>query len=307
MLFENFTDAESALLWGAFLIALVMGAVVNKTNFCTMGAVSDWVNMGDTGRFRAWLLAIAVAILGVVGLEYFGFVNPGNAFPPYRAGQLIWAENLLGGLLFGIGMTLASGCGNKCLIRIGGGNIKSILVFVVIAICAYFMLNPFPGTDKTLYSVLFYPWTNPTSASLTTGQDLGSVIGNAVGTDFGTTRTVIGLILVALMLWFVFKSADFRRSFDNKLAGVAVAALGSSLAFITQTISAMSLKTVLVAILVITALIVVPTAVSAYARLSRRDLSAMLEGAGWGLNSRMKLTPQQANNFTRRPSRQDGS
>jgi hypothetical protein len=91
------------------------------------------------------------------------------------------------------------------------------------------------------------------------------------------------------------------------IGGVAVAALGSSLAFITQTISAMSLKTVLVAILVITALIVVPTAVSAYARLSRRDLSAMLEGAGWGLNSRMKLTPQQANNFTRRPSRQDGS
>jgi len=92
----------------------------------------------------------------------------------------------------------------------------------VIAVCAYFMLNPFPGTDKTLYSVLFYPWTNPTSASLTTGQDLGSVIGNAVGADFGTTRTVIGLVLVALMVWFVFKSDDFRGSFDNKLAGVVV-------------------------------------------------------------------------------------
>jgi uncharacterized membrane protein YedE/YeeE len=124
--------------------------------------------------------------------------------------------------MFGVGMTLGSGCGNKTLIRIGGGNIKSILVFVVIAVCAYFMLNPFPGTDKTLYSELFYPWTNLTSASLTTGQDLGSVIGNAVGADFGTTRTVIGLILLALMLWFVFKSADFRSSFDNKLAGVVV-------------------------------------------------------------------------------------
>ena len=126
--------------------------------------------------------------------------------------------------MFGVGMTLGSGCGNKTLIRIGGGNIKSILVFAVIAVCAYFMLNPFPGTDKTLYSVLFYPWTNPTSASLTTGQDLGSVVGNAMGADFGTTRTVIGLLLVVLMLWFVFKSADFRSSFDNKLAGVVVGA-----------------------------------------------------------------------------------
>lgn len=90
------------------------------------------------------------------------------------------------------------------------------------------------------------------------------------------------------------------------IGGVAVAALGSSLAFITQTVAAMSLKTVLAAVLVIAALIVVPTAVSAYARLSRRDLSTILEGSGWGLNSRMKLTAQQANHFTRRPGRPEG-
>ena len=129
MLFDNFVEAESALLWGAFLIALVMGLVVNKTNFCTMGAVSDLVNMGDTGRMRAWLFAIAVALLGGALLEFLGLVEVTDSFPPYRSGNLIWAENVLGGLMFGIGMTLASGCGNKCLIRIGGGNIKSIVVF----------------------------------------------------------------------------------------------------------------------------------------------------------------------------------
>ena len=61
MIFDSFSQAQSFFLWATFGIALVMGAVVNKTNFCTMGAVSDWVNMGDTGRMRAWLLAIAVA------------------------------------------------------------------------------------------------------------------------------------------------------------------------------------------------------------------------------------------------------
>src|SRR5210317_267130 len=127
-----------------------MGAIVNKTNFCTMGAVSDWVNIGDTGRFRAWLFAIAIALLGVTVLEAAGVVNVTSAFPPYRGPQLIWAENLLGGILFGIGMTLASGCGNKCLVRIGGGNLKSIMVFAVIAVIAYFMINPFPGSDQTL-------------------------------------------------------------------------------------------------------------------------------------------------------------
>ena len=222
MTFEDFASAHQAVLLAVFGIAFVMGAVVNKTNFCTMGAVSDLVNIGDSGRIRAWIFAMAVALIGVILLEATGVVSVDQTLPPYRGSNFAWLEYILGGVMFGVGMTLGSGCGNKTLIRIGGGNIKSILVFAVIAVCAYFMLNPFPGTDKTLYSELFYPWTNPTSASLTTGQDLGSVIGNAVGTDFGTTRTVIGLILLALMLWFVFKSADFRSSFDNKLAGVVV-------------------------------------------------------------------------------------
>ena len=222
MTFEDFASAHQAVLLTVFGIAFVMGAVVNKTNFCTMGAVSDLVNMGDSGRIRAWIFAMAVALIGVIVLEATGVVNVDQTLPPYRGSNFAWLEYILGGIMFGVGMTLGSGCGNKTLIRIGGGNLKSILVFAVIAVCAYFMLNPFPGTDKTLYSELFYPWTNLTSASLTTGQDLGSVIGNAVGADFSTTRTVIGLILLALMLWFVFKSADFRSSFDNKLAGVVV-------------------------------------------------------------------------------------
>ena len=62
--FEDFACAQSAFLWSTFAIALILGAVVNKTNLCTMGAVSDWVNMGDTGRLRAWVFAIAVGVLG---------------------------------------------------------------------------------------------------------------------------------------------------------------------------------------------------------------------------------------------------
>src|SRR5512139_2599188 len=100
MVFETFSEAQSTLLWSTFAIAVVMGAVVNKTNFCTMGAVSDWVNMGDTGRLRAWFFAIAIAILGVAGLEAAGMANPDAAFPPYRGSQLLWAENLLGGIVF---------------------------------------------------------------------------------------------------------------------------------------------------------------------------------------------------------------
>jgi len=219
MLFDNFVAAESALLWGAFSIALVMGAVVNKTNFCTMGAVSDLVNMGDTGRMRAWLFAIAVAVLGVAILEYAGLVDATGTFPPYRAGNFVWAENILGGLMFGVGMTLASGCGNKTLIRIGGGNLKSIVVFAIIGVISYFMINPFPGSDKTLMSVLFYDWIRPLAVDLGASQDLGYVLG---GDSAGIARLLIGIVLGLVLAGFAFRSPDFRGNRDNMLGGLVV-------------------------------------------------------------------------------------
>ncbi len=219
MTYEDFASAQSFFLWSTFVIALIMGAVVNKTNFCTMGAVSDWVNMGDTGRMRAWIFAIAIGVLGVMGLEAAGMVNVTGTFPPYRQTNLVWLENVLGGVLFGIGMTLASGCGNKTLIRIGGGNIKSIMVLLVISVIAYFMINPFPGSDKTLYSVLFYSWTNPTAVALSTNQDLGAML---FGDNAATGRMVMGGIIGVVLLAWALKSADFRGSFDNILGGIVV-------------------------------------------------------------------------------------
>jgi uncharacterized membrane protein YedE/YeeE len=220
MVFESFSEANSALIWSTFAIALVLGAVVNKTNFCTMGAVSDVVNMGDWGRMRAWLFAIAVALLGVTVLEAIGMVNADTAFPPYRMGQLIWAENLLGGFIFGIGMTYASGCGNKTLIRIGGGNIKSIVVFAIIALIAYFMVNPLPGSDQTLMSLLFFDWIRPLAIDMGGAQDLGTVFAGSEGA--ASARIWIGAVIVIALLAFIWKSREFRGSADNVLGGLLV-------------------------------------------------------------------------------------
>lgn len=80
----EFTVHHQVLL-SVFLIAVVFGAVANKTHFCTLGAVSDWINIGDTGRMRAWLLAMAVALAGVLMLKATGQASvAGSTFPPYR-------------------------------------------------------------------------------------------------------------------------------------------------------------------------------------------------------------------------------
>lgn len=66
------SSIAATVVTAGFVIAFVFGAVANKTNFCTMGAISDVVNMGDWGRARMWMLAIAVAIVGSTALHATG-------------------------------------------------------------------------------------------------------------------------------------------------------------------------------------------------------------------------------------------
>ncbi|MDA0277037.1 MAG: YeeE/YedE thiosulfate transporter family protein, partial [Proteobacteria bacterium] len=89
---------------GAFVLAFIFGAVGNKTNFCTMGAVSDWVNIGDTSRMRMWLLAIAVALLGSSALQIAGVVELSKSI--YPGPNFMWLSYIVGGFLFCVGMTL---------------------------------------------------------------------------------------------------------------------------------------------------------------------------------------------------------
>jgi uncharacterized protein len=210
------------LLGAVFAVAVMLGAVTSKTNFCAMGAVSDWVNIGDTGRMRAWVFSMAVALAGVVALEAAGTVNlSGETFPPYRTANFAWIRYLLGGLMFGIGMTLASGCGNKTMVRIGGGSLKSLTVLLVASICAYLMLWT-PVFEKA-----FLPWISATSVNLQShgvaNQELGTVLAGMFGMGMSKhLNLAVAAAVVAVLLFFVFKSADFRDTPDHILGGAAV-------------------------------------------------------------------------------------
>src|SRR6185295_14308303 len=101
------------------------------------------------------------ALTGVVVLEAAGIVTLGaDTFPPYRSASFAWLRYIAGGLLFGIGMTLGSGCGNRTLVRIGGGNVKSLTVFAVASVCAYLMMW------TPVYEKAFYPWIQATTINL---------------------------------------------------------------------------------------------------------------------------------------------
>ena len=118
------SQMAGVVVWGSFALAFAFGLIANKTNFCTMGALSDIVNMGHWGRMRMWLLAIAVAVLGASLLSYTGQVDLSRAIT--QRPSLSWLSLLLGGLAFGVGMTLAGGCANKNLLRAGGGSVRVV-------------------------------------------------------------------------------------------------------------------------------------------------------------------------------------
>lgn len=218
----EFTVHNQVLLL-VFVVAAVMGGVANKTNFCTMGAVSDWINMGDTGRMRAWIFAMAVAMAGVLGLEAAGILtlSASGTFPPYRTESFAWLRYVVGGFLFGVGMTLGSGCGNRTLVRIGGGNLKSLVLLVIASAAAYAMV----WTE--FFEKAFMPWIGPTTVSLSKygirSQELGDILAALAGKDGGSAFHLVAGGAVALgLLAFVFKSKDFRENFDNVLGGAVV-------------------------------------------------------------------------------------
>ena len=205
-------------MWGAFALAFVFGAVANKTHFCTMGAVSDVVNMGDWNRMRMWLLAIAVAVAGASALQLAGWIDVSKTI--YAAPRFTWLSYLVGGLLFGIGMTLASGCGSKTLIRIGSGNLKSLVVAIVLAITAYMTL-------KGVLAVFRVAALDAVGGSFAASQDLPSLLAQERCEERrqvlgrGEAAAVLGTLIAAGLLVFVFKAREFR-TFDNVLGGTVV-------------------------------------------------------------------------------------
>ena len=196
-----------------FMLAFVFGVVAQKTDFCTMGAVSDIVNMGDWSRMRMWLLAIAVAIAGANALDLAGLVDLSRS--AYPAPRWPWLAFLIGGLLFGIGMTLASGCGSRSLIRIGGGNLKSLVAMLFLALAAEMTLRGLLAPLRT--EVL-----GALSIQFDQGQDLAWLLSGALGIGKRSVQAWIAAGLSLALLAFVLKDRDFRADHERLFAAVVI-------------------------------------------------------------------------------------
>lgn len=198
-----------------FLISLVLGAISQRTHFCTMGAVSDVINMGDWTRARQWMLAVGVAMVGFAALSHSGQIDASKTL--YAGSRFLWLSAIVGGLLFGYGMVMASGCGNKTLVRIGGGNLKSLVVFVVMGISAF-------ATLKGITAVVRVNTVDAMALDMSSGAHLGTLFASALGTTPAAATWGLGYALGALLILAVLRHTDFW-TLENVLAGAGVGAI----------------------------------------------------------------------------------
>lgn len=201
-----------------FLVGIVFGAVVNKTNFCTMGAISDWINIGSKDRLRAWFLAIGIAILASQVMQAQGLIDLSEVM--YLTPNFGWLGHIVGGLLFGIGMTLASGCGQRTLVRVGGGNLKSLVVLILLGLTAYM-------TMRGLLALVRVNGIEVTNIGLAGSGIPDQGMGTLIAAGAGLENTIlVNWVVTALLggglIVYAFAARSFRHSFDNILAGIAI-------------------------------------------------------------------------------------
>ena len=197
------------VLWMVAMLAVLFGVIAHRTHFCTMGAIGDIVNMGDWTRMRQWGLAAGVAMIGVGLLSYTGQIDLSKTL--YANNRWLWMSAAVGGVMFGFGMVLASGCGSKTLVRIGSGNLKSVVVFLVIGITAF-------ATLKGITAVVRVSTVDQWAIEFAGPASLPAVASTVLGTPVGITGLIVALLIGgALSLWAL-ATPDFRR-IENVVAG----------------------------------------------------------------------------------------
>ncbi len=205
----------SLVLAAGFALSVAFGALAQRTHFCTMGAVADVINMGDWTRARMWALAIAVAVLGFNAMVALGWTEARQTI--YAGTTVRWLSALVGGAMFGFGMVLASGCGSKSLVRLGGGNLKSLVVLLVLGISALITL-------RGLTAVWRVATLDRVSIELPAGQDLPSLAASLAGVGTPVAAAGLGAFVALALIGWVLRRPEGRTA-EVWLGGAGIGAV----------------------------------------------------------------------------------
>lgn len=193
-------------------IGATAGFAVRRARLCTFGAVEDALMGGDSRRLRILGLALGIAILGTQALVVTGFLNP--ELTTYTPSALPFVAIIIGSVMFGLGMALVGTCGFGSLVRLGGGDLRSLVVVLVLSATAYMTLRGVladfrVGTLETLALAM------PDG----TRSDLGALLSRAIGMD---VRVALALVVGGALCWLALGDPRLRRAPRLVTAGLVL-------------------------------------------------------------------------------------
>lgn len=212
-------NPAAALASAGFAIGFGFGALAQATNFCIMGAVSDWRLFGDKSRLGAAALASATAIAGAQLLQHYAVVDLSRSI--YLMPRINWASAVLGGTLFGYGMVHAGGCASRNVVRAGAGDLRAILTLLVLSSLALATIGGILGPARN--------WLETVSAIGTDQLGLnGASLADAAasfGLSPGAGTLVAALLLIVPLLGFAAGPGRIFSQPRNLIGGLGVGLL----------------------------------------------------------------------------------
>lgn len=207
---DGLSDTALVAVIGMFG-GVLLGLAARLGRFCTLGAIEDLLYGASDTRLRMWGVAIGVAMCGAFAASALGIIDPTDSY--YLSNRWVPLASILGGLVFGYGMALAGNCGYGALARLGGGDLRSFVIVLVMGAAAYATLS---GPTAFIFQDLF-PRT-PAAAP----QGLAHLIGRTFGIAPAWVGIASGLGLILFAIW----PANMRRApwsiFWGAVVGLAI-------------------------------------------------------------------------------------
>ena len=104
-----------------------MGLICQRSRFCIVKAFRDPFMTGESDGSVGVMAGLLITLVGFTAIKFFGI---GVGETSIRAREMswvfgqFWLRGLIGGFIFGLGMTVAGGCAVGTLWRVGEGQVK---------------------------------------------------------------------------------------------------------------------------------------------------------------------------------------
>lgn len=204
-----------------FVIGFAFGVISQLTNFCTLGAISDWRLFGDRGRLGAFALAAATAIIGAQTLDALSVAELSKSI--YLMPHISWLSAISGGLLFGVGMVYAGGCPSRALIRAGSGDLRALVTLFVVATAAFASLSGIFATLRMSFQNTFFIDVAAAGAANAGATE----ILHALGVSSGLARILAAASFALPLLYFALGPAHITARQQNVIAGLGIGLLAT--------------------------------------------------------------------------------